>query len=256
MDQLTQYLMLAATGYQEPPEGEAIYSSGSYTWTPPGGVSSISVCCIGSGSTSAYIRGSGGLAWMSDYTVTAGTNYTVNVGTTANRTGSYFKDTSTCYGETYSGTEWSSRPGGTYTVTSTGNSSRGGGNGGATGGGGGGGQGGGGCAGYTGNGGNGGPTPSGGGGGGGGGTGIVVKGSSGAGGGNGGSGNGGGGGGGAGQASGGSSYPGYGGSGGGNGSAKNGGSYGGGGGWYGGAGQGGVRIIWPGDTRTYPDNSS
>ena len=70
--------------------GEATYTSfGSYTWTCPAGVTSVSVVCIGGGCSGAgglyspnrAIGGGGaGLIYANNVPVTPGTNYTVFVG--------------------------------------------------------------------------------------------------------------------------------------------------------------------------------
>lgn len=239
MDLITQQLLMVAAGNQGTPPGELTYGTGSHTFTPGAGVVSVSVCCIGSGSNVFYLKGSGGLAWASNVTVTPGNNYTVNVGDGNNRTGSYFVHNAYVFGATTS----QYQTGGTYTVQAGLGSTRGGGNGGniTVGGGY---EGGSGAAGYTGKGGNGGSSGGQGFGSNGGGVGIVVKGPSGNGGGNGQPGAGGGGGGGGGHQQQGTGQPG------------SGGGYAWGGRMFGTYGPGGVRIIWPGDTRTYPNNSS
>lgn len=253
-----------------PVTGQQAYTSaGSYTWVAPTGVTKVSVVAVGGGSggSGSYPGSGGGLGYKNNYTVTPGSSYTVVVGSGGSYNGSggtnsYFVSTCvvkggggpSCYPGTVSG--------GTYTGD-------GGGNGGRTRCSGG--SGGGGAGGYAGTGGRGaagslstaGCSGAGGGGGGGaqygmsppaggrggGGVGILGQGSN-------GSGNYGAGGGG-----------GSGGSAGGNGSgyiiccvptlfAGNGGAYGGGAGGYngtGGVGAGGaVRIIWPGNTRSFP----
>jgi len=173
--------------------GQTEYTSaGTYTWTAPGGVSSVCVVCVGGGgggkqySSSARGAGGGGLGWKNNIAVVPGTGYTVVVGGGGGQGGyntsanggdggiSYFKDTATVYG--------GGGPGGKYNTSAAslvgGNYlGAGGGNGGAGGFGGVYGGGGGGAGGYTGNGGSGGAAQSGsagggsGGGGGGGGNG-------------------------------------------------------------------------------------
>lgn len=63
--------------------GEQIYQSGgTYTWTCPGGVTSVSVVAVGPGQSSGdYVGGQGGeLRYRNDISVTPGNNYTVVVG--------------------------------------------------------------------------------------------------------------------------------------------------------------------------------
>lgn len=71
--------------------GQQLYSSaGSYSWTAPAGVTSVSVVCIGGGGG----RG-GSLGYKNNITVVPGTSYSVVVsGTTGS---SYFKDLSTVW---------------------------------------------------------------------------------------------------------------------------------------------------------------
>lgn len=69
--------------------GEAVFDvPGTYTWTAPAGVTSVSAVCIGGGgggrtSTSSIVAvsgGGGGLGWKSNIAVTPGQSYTVVVG--------------------------------------------------------------------------------------------------------------------------------------------------------------------------------
>lgn len=70
------------------PVGQAFYGfgNGTYAWTCPPGVTSVSVVCIGGGSSnqgttwSAYAGGGGGLGWKNNITVVPGQTYTVVVG--------------------------------------------------------------------------------------------------------------------------------------------------------------------------------
>lgn len=78
------------------PRGEIIfYVPGTYTWTPPAGVTSVCVVCVGGGSK---LNG-GALAYVNNIPVVYGTNYTVVVGNRGGESShggtSYFKDTST-----------------------------------------------------------------------------------------------------------------------------------------------------------------
>lgn len=84
-------------------------TAGTYSWTAPSGVTSVSVVCVGGGgSYGSYANGGcggggGGLGYKNNYSVTAGNSYTVVVGarsTTEGGTGgnSYFVNTGTVYG--------------------------------------------------------------------------------------------------------------------------------------------------------------
>lgn len=264
---LEQQLQAKAANIWPRANGEDVYTSaGTFSWVCPAGVTSVSVVCIGSSGTwnnsGNYGLGGGGLGYKNSISVTPGTSYTLQVGSALSFTDSFFINSSTVKGGTST-----NQNGGTYT-----------GDGGGNGGNGGSGQaaGGGGAGGYSGTGGNGGSqggsgsaAPSGGGGGGGaagdltyvfggggGGVGIYGQGASGAGG----------------------AYSnssadyepggGRGGSGGSNGSFSNtNGAYGGapyGGGFAGlrsgssvsgGGSNGVVRIVYPGDQRTFPNNA-
>tara|TARA_B100000212_G_scaffold300656_1_gene246096 strand:+ start:1315 stop:3522 length:2208 start_codon:yes stop_codon:yes gene_type:complete len=67
----------AAPGQQE------YTTPGTYTWTCPAGVTSVSVVCIGGGGTGGAYGGSGGsLAYKNNITVTPGQTYTIIVGNT------------------------------------------------------------------------------------------------------------------------------------------------------------------------------
>lgn len=233
------------------PKNQIAYvTPGSYTWTAPEGVNSVSVVAVGGGGvTSPTGGGGGGLGWKNNIPVTPGTKYTVVVGAAGSQ--SYFISNSLVAGlggglpagggfvGDGGGAGGNGYPGRTYNPTG------GGGAGGYSGPGGNGGGGSPGTAGQGGGGGGGAGASDGSGGGGG--VGLLGEGASGAGGRN-------------------SSYAtgGQGGSGGSNGlhnSApyiRGGGLYGGGGagggsGVGGGAGgSGAVRIIWPGDERLFP----
>ena len=219
---------------------------GTYSWTAPANVTSVSVVCVGPGfSLNGGASGRGGaLSYKNSIAVLPGTSYTVVVAAANSATLSYFISTATVSAGNY--------------TTRTGD---GGGNGGN------GVYGGGGAGGYSGNGGNGGSAVNGSGtsgtGGGGGGGGSISSG-----------GVGGGGGGGVGLLGLGASgsgrtatlggNEGSGGSVGGNGTSLvggDGGGYGAGAGTtstnnYGTAAGGAVRIIWPGTTRTFPSTNT
>jgi len=255
---------------------QAYTSAGAYSWVAPAGVTSVSVVAVGPGGKggaginccgSVYGGGGGGgggLGYKNNVTVTPGNSYTVNVGAsgTAGCQNSFFCTISVVKGGAGGNAGSSGSSGGTYTGTGGGNGGAGGSSGPNpyVGGGGGGGAGG-----YSGTGGAGGTNNSSGGasgsggggaggsmttqapgasapgGAGGGGVGILGSGASGT------------------SAS-------AGGSGGSNGSARSG-TTGGAGGAYGGGGGGSgttsssnaglgavgaVRIIWPGNTRSFP----
>lgn len=100
---------VTTAGVSEVPRGESTYAvPGSYSWTCPAGVTSVSVVCVGGGGSDG--GGGGALAYKNNLAVTPGTSYTVVVGAggmaspgVATQQGSgaggqsYFKDTSTCY---------------------------------------------------------------------------------------------------------------------------------------------------------------
>ena len=78
---------------------------GTYSWTAPPGVYSVSAVCIGGGangsstggtSPTGSAGGGGGLGWKNNIAVTPGATYTVVVG--ANNSSSYFINTSTVAG--------------------------------------------------------------------------------------------------------------------------------------------------------------
>ena len=69
------------------PVGESIYTEeGSYSWVCPANVTSVSVVCVGSGSTSVTGNNGnegcsgGGLGYINNYSVTPGQSYDVQVG--------------------------------------------------------------------------------------------------------------------------------------------------------------------------------
>jgi len=260
------YPSAASNSVTPPIAGQQAYTSaGSFTWVAPSGVTSVSVVAVGSGGSGTANKGGagGGLGYKNNISVTPGSSYNLGVG--QNPCGSFFSSTSLVKGgnATVCG---GCGVGGTFVGD-------GGGNGGATAN-----RGGGGAGGYSGNGGAGnascasinGSAGSGGGGGGGGrylgvkrvgggggGVGILGSGSNGAGG-TGGSGCG--------------TFAAAGGGGGSSGTAGGaavangcsniggiGGAYGGGGGGAqgccataGSGNSGAVRIIWPGNTRSFP----
>ena len=249
------------------PRGQNAYiTAGTFSWTAPVGVFSVSVVCVGAGGGYNQAGGGAGLAYKNNITVVPGTSYTLVVGATGGLNSQGGSSSLTASFGTCTATGGKSAaqspanggggPSGTYDGGNTG------GTGGASGWGGGGG-----AAGYTGNGGNGGTSGNGSngsgggaggggyssnsnfGGGGGGGVGILGSGSSGSGG-----GNRAGGGGGSGGTDGGQGLSGT------NWLGGPGGTYGGG---VGGSadpqlfpGKGAVRVIWPGDTRLFPSTNT
>lgn len=229
--------------------GQAAYTTvGTFSWVAPVGVTKISVVLVGSGQqgSGATPGGGGALGYKNNITVVPGDSYTLVVPAVSTGTSASIVIAATTYsaGSTTSSTGSSSR------VNCDGGGN--GGNGGVSGCGGGGG----GAGGYAGNGGNGatysgsGGTAGGGGGGGGGtgntqggggGVGLLGQGSNGSFGGGGGSG---------GTNSGGGTFP----------TSSNPGNFGGGGGSGGGSGEGfgkgAVRIIWPGNLRSFPSTNT
>jgi hypothetical protein len=149
-------------------------SAGTFNWTAPSGVTSVSVVCVGAGGYGQdnLGGGGGGLGWKNNISVTPGQSYQVVVGagrlgqglSGAVNTTSHFINTSTVRGGGGSQgiPQTGGAPGGTFTGDGGGN----GGNGSNTASGG---SGGGGTGGYSGNGGGGGGSSGNGGGGGGGG---------------------------------------------------------------------------------------
>ena len=79
-----QQMLLGAGGISVAPPGQQEYTTpGTYTWTCPAGVTSVSVVCIGGGGTGGAYGGSGGsLAYKNNITVTPGQTYTIIVGNT------------------------------------------------------------------------------------------------------------------------------------------------------------------------------
>lgn len=273
---VNRLMQMAASAGGSPVGQEAFITAGTFSWVAPDGVTSVSVVCVGGGSSyDSYGGSGGGLGYKNNISVTPGNSYTVVVGSGGPQTSdgpgqdSYFINTSTVKG----GGAPNRNYGGTYTGDGGGNGGSG------TEPSGGSGRAGGGAGGYSGNGGNGGggfetgSVGSGGAGGGGGfsystsfsagiggaggGVGILGQGSNGSGGFGGFDTNFAGGGGG--------------GSGGGSGSSVSastpsnpaGGLYGGGGGGYTGpeyrrgpGGSGAVRIIWPGTDRQFPSTNT
>lgn len=263
LDQALGYIKAGTWPVPLVPSSQSYTTAGTFTWVAPAGVTSVSVVAVGGrGDTTGCVSGGGGLGYKNNYSVTPGSSYSVQVGGSANSGTSFFVSSGVVAGFGTSGAT-----GGSYVGDGGGN----GGNVSAIGGGG--------AGGYSGNGGTGnlnitGGTGSGGGGGGGsgaltpcsgayvgsggGGVGLFGQGANGAGGTS-------------------SINPTGGGGGSGGGAGTNGQSFafveccvtyylarGGSGGAYGGgkgrgcgppagsSGGGAVRIVWPGNTRTFP----
>lgn len=132
--------------------GESVYTTpGTYTFVAPANITSVSVVCVGASLTWAsnakYGRGGGGLGYKNNIAVTPGSSYTVVVGT--DNVDSYFISAATVKGGSATGNS----TGGTFVGDGGGNGGDGG-----TYFGSGVGAGGGGAGGYAGNGGNGAPS--------------------------------------------------------------------------------------------------
>ena len=82
--------------------GQDAYTSyGTYTWTCPVGVTSVSVVCVGAGGTmgsGSYGPGGGSLAYKNNITVTPGQNYTIVVGRTNTVAMTQYADNSSAFG--------------------------------------------------------------------------------------------------------------------------------------------------------------
>lgn len=108
---LAEHLQSLYAEFVAEPSGVLFTAAGQHSWTVPDGVTSVSVVCVGPGggrySTTASSSGGGGggLGWANNILVTPGQTITVQVGEAATAavgtygTDSYFKDTSTCVGE-------------------------------------------------------------------------------------------------------------------------------------------------------------
>lgn len=73
----------ASASYAMTAWGDQTYGTGSYTFVPPNGVSRVSAVAIGGGGAGSWTGnggGGGGLAYRNNYAVSAGSNYTVSVG--------------------------------------------------------------------------------------------------------------------------------------------------------------------------------
>jgi len=117
-----------------PPVGQAAYTTaGTFSWTAPAGVTSVSVVAVGPGGQGYGVTmpneggGGGGLGWKNNIAVTPGNSYTVVVGAAGSGTHSYFISTATVRGGAGGdGTATTGGAGGTYTGTGGGNGGAGG----------------------------------------------------------------------------------------------------------------------------------
>jgi hypothetical protein len=101
VDHITSVLLRGGT------RGQAEYTTpGTYTWTAPANVTSVSVVCVGGGggggtnlADGSSGGGGGGLGWKNNISVTPGVGYTVVVGAggivSASGASSYFISTLT-----------------------------------------------------------------------------------------------------------------------------------------------------------------
>ena len=119
-----QYIYLAIAGGVYVPSGEAVFTTpGTYNWTVPEGVTSVSVVCVGGGGannypTSAFGAGSGGgLGWKNNISTTPGSTIEIVVGSGAKastaRTSS-FGSTLYAFGGTNPTANYGAAPGGSY----------------------------------------------------------------------------------------------------------------------------------------------
>ena len=90
MTGVLQATFMNQRSFAGPPGQQAYTTAGTYTWVAPTGVTSVSVVCVGSGS-SIY---AGALSYKNNISVTPGNSYTVKVGSSSSSQ-SYFIDTST-----------------------------------------------------------------------------------------------------------------------------------------------------------------
>ena len=113
---------------------EAAYTTaGTFSWTAPAGVTSVSVVAVGPGGQGYGVTmpneggGGGGLGWTNNIAVTPGNSYTVVVGAAGSGTDSYFISTATVKGGAGgNGTDTMGGAGGTYLGTGGGNGGAGG----------------------------------------------------------------------------------------------------------------------------------
>lgn len=124
---LEQQFQARGAGLWPRTNGESIYvTAGTYTFVAPAGVTSVSVVCVGAtlnwANNQIYGRGGGGLGYKNNITVVPGSSYTVVVSGSASGTGSYFIDTLTVLG----GQGASGQTGGTFVGDGGGNGGTGG----------------------------------------------------------------------------------------------------------------------------------
>jgi hypothetical protein len=109
------------------PVGSAVYTTpGTYSWVAPVGVKSVSIVAIGAGGNGS--GGGGGLGYKNNYSVTPGNSYTVVVGTPNQNAAypTYFVNYCNVRGGSGYGYGVNSATGGNYTGDSGGNGGRGG----------------------------------------------------------------------------------------------------------------------------------
>ena len=95
---IQQMLLGSGGGGPEPPGQVTFTTGGNHSWTVPNGVTSISVLCIGAGGSSSTAGGGGGaLVWTDNFSCTPGAVLSLHVGdNTATNTGgrdSWFSST-------------------------------------------------------------------------------------------------------------------------------------------------------------------
>lgn len=82
MTGVTQAVFMNQRSFGAPPGQQAYTTPGTYTWVAPTGVTSVSVVVVGAGGQGGGRGGGGGgLAYKNNMTVTPGSSYTVKVGT-------------------------------------------------------------------------------------------------------------------------------------------------------------------------------
>jgi hypothetical protein len=83
--------------------GQQAYTTpGTYSWTAPAGITSVSVVCVGAGGGTCYSGGGGGgLGWKNNISVTPGQSYTVVVGAGGTGTTGANDTTATSGGDSY-----------------------------------------------------------------------------------------------------------------------------------------------------------
>jgi len=103
-----------------PPSSQSYTTAGTYTWVAPVGVTSVSVVAVGGsgkvGGVSTYGQSGGGLGYKNNYSVTPGSSYSLQVGGCSNNGNSFFVNLCTVSGRYNCG-----NAGGTYTGDGGGN---------------------------------------------------------------------------------------------------------------------------------------